>query len=245
MPQIVPFSFGDEPFTSGDSAHTVCAAAEGDLPMDINWVFHGQKYSSMMGITTTKVGARSNMLQIESVAAAHSGNYTCTARNNAGTRNYTAVLVVFGTNTRRPKQLPFWNIFLCPESLPRSLRRCFYFLNRVYVFFSQWRPLLGLSVSVTPSTRWACRRKSTASSSKEIYLLKLVGHFMVYPRRCRALRPWKSAHVRASWISIRSLLITRATTRVSLAILQLFAILQPLSAFTVVDNPLSTPLHDP
>jgi hypothetical protein len=26
--------------------------------------------------------------------------------------------------------------------------------------------------------------------------------------------------------------------------LQLFAILQPLSAFTVVDNPLSTPLHD-
>lgn len=100
-PKIVPFSFGDEPFTSGDSAHTVCAAAEGDLPMDINWVFHGQPYSSMMGITTTKVGPRSNMLQIESVAAAHSGNYTCTARNGAGTRNYTAVLVVFGTN--RPK----------------------------------------------------------------------------------------------------------------------------------------------
>lgn len=142
-PKIVPFSFGDEPFTSGDSAHTVCAAAEGDLPMDINWVFHGQKYSSMMGITTTKVGARSNMLQIESVAAAHSGNYTCTARNNAGTRNYTAVLVVFGTNTRRPKQLPFWNIFLCPESLPRSLRRCFFFFkSRVCVFLSV-APVIG------------------------------------------------------------------------------------------------------
>lgn len=105
-PKIVPFSFGDEPFTSGDSAHTVCAASEGDLPMDINWAFHGQQYSSMMGITTTKVGARSNMLQIESVAAAHSGSYTCTARNSAGTRNYTAVLVVFGTYTRRPGITP-------------------------------------------------------------------------------------------------------------------------------------------
>ncbi len=78
------------------SAHTVCAATEGDLPMEINWVFHGQKHSSMMGISTTKVGPRSNMLQIESVAAAHSGNYTCTARNAAGTRNYSANLIVFG-----------------------------------------------------------------------------------------------------------------------------------------------------
>lgn len=70
--------------------------------MEINWVFHGQSHSSMMGISTTKVGPRSNMLQIESVAAAHSGNYTCTARNGAGTRNYTATLVVFGSNSLQP-----------------------------------------------------------------------------------------------------------------------------------------------
>ena len=45
-----------------------------------------------MGITATKIGShRSNMRQIESVAAAHSDN--CTAHN------YTAVLVVFGTRT--------------------------------------------------------------------------------------------------------------------------------------------------
>ena len=96
-PRIVPFDFGDEPFTSGISAHTVCAASEGDLPMEINWAFHGQPHSSMMGISTSKIGARSNVLQIESVAAAHSGNYTCTARNAAGTRNYTATLIVFGS----------------------------------------------------------------------------------------------------------------------------------------------------
>lgn len=64
--------------------------------MDINWVFHATQYSSMMGISTTKVGPRSNMLQIEAVAAAHTGNYTCTARNAAGVRNYTTSLVVYG-----------------------------------------------------------------------------------------------------------------------------------------------------
>ena len=92
----MPFSFGDEPFTSGASAHTVCAATEGDLPMDINWIFEGQKHSSMMGIATLKVGPRSNMLTIESVAAAHSGQYTCMARNGAGSRNFTTSLIVYG-----------------------------------------------------------------------------------------------------------------------------------------------------
>jgi Immunoglobulin domain len=111
----MPFSFGDEPFTSGASAHTVCAVTEGDLPMDINWIFEGQKHSSMMGIATLKVGPRSNMLTIESVAAAHSGQYTCMARNGAGSRNFTTSLIVYGKNCRGGRIFKFFKFSRHPK----------------------------------------------------------------------------------------------------------------------------------
>jgi len=44
---------------------------QGDLPMTITWIFHGQELSSQMGIETSKFGKRSNILSIESVAAMH------------------------------------------------------------------------------------------------------------------------------------------------------------------------------
>ena len=113
-PKIVPFTFGDEPFTSGASATVVCAVTEGDLPLDINWAFHSEKHSTMMGITTTKAGPMANMLQIESVAAAHNGNYTCQARNAAGSRNFTASLIVYGT----PIPHPSWT--LRPRPAPQT-----------------------------------------------------------------------------------------------------------------------------
>lgn len=51
-----------------------------------------------MGITTTKIGDRSSILTIVSVMAAHSGNYTCTAQNVAGTVSYTSAVHVNGTD---------------------------------------------------------------------------------------------------------------------------------------------------
>ena len=52
-----------------------------------------------MGLTTTKIGDSISVLVIASVAAAHSGNYTCTARNPAGVANHTATLQVNGMAT--------------------------------------------------------------------------------------------------------------------------------------------------
>lgn len=96
-PKIVPFSFGeDEYFTSGTHVQASCIVGEGDIPVDISWTFHGKIEASMMGISTTKLGPRSSILQIDSVAAAHSGQYTCIAKNSAGAQNYTAHLRVLG-----------------------------------------------------------------------------------------------------------------------------------------------------
>lgn len=80
---------------------------EGDLPVEISWTFHGQKEASMMGITTTRLGPRSSILQIESVAAAHSGDYTCIAKNPVGFHNHTAILRVLGIDSASD-----WRLFL-------------------------------------------------------------------------------------------------------------------------------------
>jgi hypothetical protein len=72
--------------------------SKGDKPLKITWNFHGEELSSHMGITTTKIGDRSSILTIVSVMAAHSGNYTCTAQNVAGTVSYTSAVHVNGTD---------------------------------------------------------------------------------------------------------------------------------------------------
>ena len=75
-----------------------CIVATGDTPLHITWSFHGKDSStrSQAGVNVMKVGAKGSILSIESVTSDHSGNYTCTAKNSAGTANYTAELVVNG-----------------------------------------------------------------------------------------------------------------------------------------------------
>lgn len=98
-PTVLPFSFGeDEYHTTGTHVQASCIMGKGDTPADFSWTFHGRKDSSMTGITTTRLGL-SSILQISSISAAHSGNYTCTVKNHVGSQNYTAVLKVFGMTT--------------------------------------------------------------------------------------------------------------------------------------------------
>jgi len=46
---------------------------------------------------TAQIGQRASILSIESVGYRHSGTYTCTARNDAGTSSASAELKVNGT----------------------------------------------------------------------------------------------------------------------------------------------------
>ncbi|CAL8111483.1 unnamed protein product [Orchesella dallaii] len=95
-PHIVPFSFGEDDYPKQAGTHTSlqCLVDQGDTPLTINWVFHGKELSSQMGVETTKIGKRNNLLSIESIAPFHAGTYTCVATNKAGQTNYSAVLVV-------------------------------------------------------------------------------------------------------------------------------------------------------
>lgn len=79
-----------------DSASVTCLILSGDLPVDIDWVFNDYPINSYSGITVVKGGKKASMLTIESVTGRHSGNYTCRARNSAGSVSYSAILEVNG-----------------------------------------------------------------------------------------------------------------------------------------------------
>lgn len=96
-PKILPFNFGDEDYTEGMSAQLQCIVTDGDLPVDIRWTMAGRSGASDAGVTVTKIGAKSSILNVDAVDASHAGSYTCTARNAAGTSSHTARLTVVGT----------------------------------------------------------------------------------------------------------------------------------------------------
>jgi hypothetical protein len=87
-------------------AQVNCIVDEGDLPLTIAWSFHGKNIDAAhMGINTFKVGARTSILSIETVTAAHSGLYSCVARNSAGEDKFSAPLEVFGSNISKQSSI--------------------------------------------------------------------------------------------------------------------------------------------
>ena len=99
-PQLVPLTFGRDIVDQGDFAQLSCIAMKGDEPMSISWTFHGESGSDP-GILTTPIGMRGSMLVISSVGKDHNGNYTCTAKNEAGTASQTAILKVNGKSSKQ------------------------------------------------------------------------------------------------------------------------------------------------
>lgn len=96
MPHIVPFNFGDTAIYSGQTTQVTCLVSEGDTPLVLAWSFEGNFIDSQNGFSTTKIGQKASLLLIDSVTEEQAGNYTCTAKNNAGSVSYTAELNVYG-----------------------------------------------------------------------------------------------------------------------------------------------------
>lgn len=79
-----------------ESVSVNCLIYLGDLPMDITWLFNGAHISAYSGVSIVKGGKKASILTIDSVHAGHAGNYTCKARNDADSAEYTAELIVNG-----------------------------------------------------------------------------------------------------------------------------------------------------
>lgn len=96
-PKITPFTFG-QPKHYGAMVSVQCILGEGDLPVKILWEFNEKPLESGDGIMINPFGLRVSMLMIESVEGRHAGNYTCSAKNRADTKSFTAELEVIGTS---------------------------------------------------------------------------------------------------------------------------------------------------
>jgi hypothetical protein len=103
LPQILPFSFGDEEVNFDETVSATCTITKGDLPIHIWWTLADSydsiaeyNISSNDGIVISKAGNKLSVLNIEAVKARHRGNYSCYARNKAGVAKHSAYLSVNG-----------------------------------------------------------------------------------------------------------------------------------------------------
>jgi hypothetical protein len=94
---MLPFEFGEDPFDILSAATISCTVTKGDLPIEVNWMFNGNRLKTNDGILIQKSGQRISILSLESVQPRHAGNYTCLARNDAGEMRHTSELKVIGT----------------------------------------------------------------------------------------------------------------------------------------------------
>lgn len=95
-PRIVPFTFGSDVIDEGAFAQLTCVVSHGDLPISITWSLKGDSINSEPTMSTTMVGSRTSILIITSVGYRHSGEYRCSARNDAGSDSHSAELKVNG-----------------------------------------------------------------------------------------------------------------------------------------------------
>ncbi|XP_041784487.1 Down syndrome cell adhesion molecule-like protein Dscam2 isoform X29 [Anopheles merus] len=94
LPIILPFEFGEEPFDIYSATTVSCAVTKGDSPIEISWYFNSYRLYTNDGILITPGGQRVSVLTIESVQPRHAGNYTCIAKNPAGSAEHSAELMV-------------------------------------------------------------------------------------------------------------------------------------------------------
>lgn len=96
----MPITFGKDILDEGEFAQLFCSVNRGDEPLTITWALKGDDVSSEPGLTTTALGTRTSVLTIQSVGYRHSGTYTCTAKNRAGSAAKSAELRVNGKSIK-------------------------------------------------------------------------------------------------------------------------------------------------
>ena len=73
-----------------------CTVLKGDSPLNLTWSLNERPIGENEGVVVMKM-KRFSTLNVDSVQAVHSGKYTCTATNLAGSNSHSAYLTVNGT----------------------------------------------------------------------------------------------------------------------------------------------------
>ncbi|KAL3227625.1 hypothetical protein MRX96_024048 [Rhipicephalus microplus] len=87
--------------TEGKRAGAACIISEGDLPITIEWLKDGLPLHPELEASVAKANDYTSFLSFTGVRQLHSGNYTCVASNPATSSNYSAEMIVRGTESGR------------------------------------------------------------------------------------------------------------------------------------------------
>ncbi|XP_053683718.1 cell adhesion molecule Dscam2 [Sabethes cyaneus] len=93
LPIINPFHFEEE-IDSEESVQVTCHVSKGDLPVEITWLFNSKPLRNDRGVIIQHSGRRVSTLTLESIRAYNAGNYSCVAKNVAGSVEQSAELIV-------------------------------------------------------------------------------------------------------------------------------------------------------
>lgn len=74
-----------------------CQVSKGDRPIVIKWSFEGFRATRGVEIKTKRISDKASILTIPEASADHSGTYTCTATNQAGSISFATNITVNGT----------------------------------------------------------------------------------------------------------------------------------------------------
>lgn len=140
-PKLAPFANSDEPLHLGDYFQLTCAVVHGDFPYNITWYFNDEPITYIDGVSVLMHGKRSSSLNIDSVSALHSGNFSCVGSNIAGRASMATTLSIRGSCTHSHTIfvvakfyiLKHASFVLIPESYHFS-SHCFVFISFIYVF---------------------------------------------------------------------------------------------------------------
>lgn len=96
LPRIDPFTFGESAIHSGQTIQVTCLVSEGDLPLNITWTFNSVPLDSQSSVNPLRAGKKASLLLFDSVSEDQAGNYTCIAKNQAGSVSHSTTLNVYG-----------------------------------------------------------------------------------------------------------------------------------------------------
>lgn len=96
LPKIHPFTFGEEPLFVRETVSVQCTVLSGDLPIMFSWMLNGKPITEDLKVNIAAFGKKVSVLNIDSIAGKHAGNYTCLATNVAGLSTFSTMLTVKG-----------------------------------------------------------------------------------------------------------------------------------------------------
>lgn len=94
----MPFTFGEDSFSPGDSTGVQCIVTKGDSPVQIGWLFNNETLKNgQNGVNIINISAKTSLLNIASINDMNRGVYVCQAKNLAGVAENGSELKVNGT----------------------------------------------------------------------------------------------------------------------------------------------------